>query len=206
MNSNLPRQISLLLSKASRPILRLPTNKTLCYRLESNYQSSISLKQLYPASSLRLSSPNKVPEKPGEKFNGFIPIEALKITYSRSSGPGGQHVNTVNTKVDLRFHLETADWLHPDLRSRMAEKYKTKISKEGFLIIRSDKTRSQQLNLADCMEILRALIREVEYVRAEPSPETQEQIRRRKEKANQVRLIEKRSKSVIKANRREPPL
>lgn len=48
--------------------------------------------------------------------------ESLIITYSRSSGPGGQHVNTVNTKVDLRVHLESASWLHPDIRARILEK------------------------------------------------------------------------------------
>uniref|UniRef100_A0A1B6EL90 Large ribosomal subunit protein mL62 n=1 Tax=Cuerna arida TaxID=1464854 RepID=A0A1B6EL90_9HEMI len=173
-------------------------------RFESNYQSSISLKSLYPSSLLHLTTPKQVPERPDGKFNGYIPIESLTITYSHSSGPGGQNVNTVNTKVDVRFQVDTAEWLSPDTRAKIAEAHKTKISKDGFLIVRSDKTRSQQLNLADCMEILRAMIRKAEYKPAEPSPETQEQIRRRKEKANQQRLIEKRSRSQLKASRQAP--
>jgi protein subunit release factor B len=48
-------------------------------------------------------------------------IEELVITYSRSSGPGGQNVNTVSTKVDLRLHLESANWLHPDVKSKILE-------------------------------------------------------------------------------------
>ncbi|XP_046659989.1 peptidyl-tRNA hydrolase ICT1, mitochondrial [Homalodisca vitripennis] len=173
-------------------------------RSESNYQSSISLKSLYPSSSLHLTTPKQVPERPDGKFNGYIPVESLTITYSRSSGPGGQNVNTVNTKVDVRFQVDKAEWLSPNTRAKIADVHKTKISKDGFLIVRSDKTRSQQLNLADCMEILRVMIREAEYNPPEPSPETQEQIRRRKEKANQQRLIEKRSRSQLKASRQAP--
>lgn len=41
------------------------------------------------------------------------------ITYSRSSGPGGQHVNTVNTKVDLRFKVAEAQWISEKVKSRL---------------------------------------------------------------------------------------
>lgn len=44
------------------------------------------------------------------------------MSYSRSSGPGGQNVNKVNTKVDLRFHVETAEWLTQELKEKIAEK------------------------------------------------------------------------------------
>uniref|UniRef100_A0A1B6LZH8 Large ribosomal subunit protein mL62 n=1 Tax=Graphocephala atropunctata TaxID=36148 RepID=A0A1B6LZH8_9HEMI len=173
-------------------------------RLDSNYQSSISLKTLYPSSSLKLRTPNQVPERPDGKFNGYIPIDSLTITYSNSSGPGGQNVNTVKTKVDVRFQVDKAEWLSPNTRTRIADVHKTKISKDGFLIVRSDKTRSQQLNLADCMELLRAMVRQAEYLPPTPSPESQEQARRRKEKANQVRLIEKKTRSQLKASRQAP--
>lgn len=55
------------------------------------------------------------------KFNGFIPINQLKITYSRSSGPGGQNVNCVDTKVDLRFHVATVDWISDETKKRFNE-------------------------------------------------------------------------------------
>lgn len=44
----------------------------------------------------------------------------ISVTYSRSSGPGGQNVNRVDTKVDLRFHLETAEWISEAVREKMA--------------------------------------------------------------------------------------
>lgn len=49
-------------------------------------------------------------------------LEKLDITYSRSSGPGGQHVNVVNTKVDVRFHVLTADWLNQSIKETLLEK------------------------------------------------------------------------------------
>lgn len=54
-----------------------------------------------------------------ETFNGYIPFEKLKITYSRSSGPGGQNGDKVDTKVDLRFHVQTADWIPQVVRDKM---------------------------------------------------------------------------------------
>ncbi|KAI8435511.1 hypothetical protein MSG28_003808 [Choristoneura fumiferana] len=84
------------------------------------YKSSISLETLYPNSSLKLSTPTFNAD-PKEKFTGFIPIQKLEITYSASSGPGGQNVNKVHTKVDLRFKLADADWLHPEVKEKMLE-------------------------------------------------------------------------------------
>lgn len=57
--------------------------------------------------------------------------------------------------------------------------YANKLSKEGYLIIRSDATRSQQLNLADCMKKLRTILRAAAVTKKEPAPETVERIRQR---------------------------
>ncbi|KAF4522078.1 hypothetical protein B566_EDAN004062 [Ephemera danica] len=131
-------------------------------------------------SRLTIYTPSKPPDTPEKgKFDGFIPIDKLDITYSRSSGPGGQNVNTVSTKVDLRVHIATADWMHPDIKAKMLEEHKTKINKEGFLIIRSDKTRSQQLNLADAMSKLREMLwNAAQPTNKEATPETLEKLRR----------------------------
>jgi peptidyl-tRNA hydrolase ICT1 len=56
--------------------------------------------------------------------------------------------------------------------------HRTKITKEGVLVIRSDKTRLQHLNLADALEQLRTLIRAAAEPPKEVSPETQERLRR----------------------------
>jgi protein subunit release factor B len=54
-------------------------------------------------------------------FNGFVPLDQLKITYDRSSGPGGQNVNKVNTKVDLRFNVKEASWISEKVKERLQE-------------------------------------------------------------------------------------
>lgn len=58
---------------------------------------------------------------PKAKFSGFIPLDKIKITYSGSSGPGGQNVNCVNTKVDLRFQVDSATWLSEEIRTKLME-------------------------------------------------------------------------------------
>lgn len=49
-------------------------------------------------------------------------MNELDITYSRSSGAGGQHVNTVNTKVEVRFKVADATWLSQDTRQKILNK------------------------------------------------------------------------------------
>ncbi|KAG5898436.1 hypothetical protein JTB14_036519 [Gonioctena quinquepunctata] len=170
-------------------------------RSNSVYKSSISLEKLYPNSSLKLSTPQ--PPK-NETFGGYLPLEELEITYSRSSGPGGQNVNKVNTKVDVRFHLKSVKWLNEEIKQKMLDKYGPKLTKDGYLIFRSDITRSQQLNLSDCLEKIRKSVRASMVVQEEPSPETQEKIRRRLEYAARERLMIKRHKSQIKSDRQVP--
>lgn len=87
----------------------------------------------------------------------------------------------------------------------MSFQYKLKINKDGFLIVRSELTRHQHLNLADALEKLRNLIRDVEKPKkVELSEETLEKIRKRKEATAQKRLVEKRIKSATKEGRQAP--
>lgn len=131
-------------------------------------------------------------------------MDKLEITYSRSSGPGGQHVNTVNTKVDIRFKLAEAQWIPEKTREKLIKVLANKITKEGYYFIKSDLTRSQQMNLADALEKLRTLIRAQEVEPATPSEETLEKLRRRQEKAARQRLQLKRERSQVKADRQAP--
>ena len=65
---------------------------------------------------------------------------------SRSSGPGGQNVNKVNTKVELRFRLNETLLLSTIEKEKVFEKLKNKINKEGELILVSQSERTQLLN------------------------------------------------------------
>lgn len=80
-------------------------------------------------------------------------------------------------------------------------KHKNNINKEGFWMIRSDKTRAQVINLADCMDKLRCYITEASKPIYKPSIETLEKIRENREKAAIRRLEDKKHKSILKSNR-----
>ncbi|CAB3254036.1 unnamed protein product [Arctia plantaginis] len=168
-----------------------------------SYKSAIALETLYPNSSLKLSTPALALET-NEKFNGYIPVNKLEITYSASSGPGGQNVNKVHTKVDLRFKPSEADWLQPEVKAKLIEIHRNRLSKDGHLIIRSDITRSQTMNLADCMQKLRNMIRDACVTKREPAPETVERIRQRHLKAARMRLAVKRAESLKREMARPP--
>merc|ERR1712112_155268 len=88
---------------------------------KASFKSHLSIENIYPNSNpdyLRKKEQNSVEKK--EEFSGYIPVDQLKLTYMRSSGPGGQNVNKVNSKVDMRFHLESANWLPDWIKARLA--------------------------------------------------------------------------------------
>ncbi|ENN70511.1 peptidyl-tRNA hydrolase ICT1, mitochondrial [Dendroctonus ponderosae] len=172
-----------------------------CSSVNHSYKSAICLEKLHPQSSLKLTTPTKPATSQTPDFDGYIPLDQLEITYSRSSGPGGQNVNKVNTKVDVRFHPNSAKWLSDKVKTKLLEKFQSKLTKEGHLVFRSELTRHQQLNLADCLEKLRKCIRDSLQEKPEPSEETLDRIRRRMERANKERLAEKRFNGMIKAEK-----
>lgn len=67
----------------------------------------------------------------------------MQIKFARSSGAGGQHVNKVNTKVDMRLSLDKADWLHPEIKGALRRQERGRINREGELVLTSQLTRSQ---------------------------------------------------------------
>lgn len=70
-----------------------------------------------------------------------IPLDKIDLRYSRSSGPGGQNVNKLNTKVDIRFNVASADWLPQAVRDRITIYNPSKINKEGDIIVTSQESR-----------------------------------------------------------------
>ena len=82
----------------------------------------------------------------------------LKFHTSRSSGPGGQNVNKVNTKVTLRWNVSNSKILDEEQKHLLLSKLKTKITSDGVLIIISQAKRSQVQNKEEALNKLDGLI------------------------------------------------
>lgn len=71
----------------------------------------------------------------------------LTVETSRSSGPGGQHVNKVETRVQLRFNVQGSKILTESEKELLKNKYAKKLTNSGELLVVSDSKRSQHGNL-----------------------------------------------------------
>ena len=90
--------------------------------------------------------------------NWIIPRKEFHFTYSRSSGPGGQNVNKVNTKVSLRWSVVSSPSLSADVRRRFLDRHARRISAGGEIVIVSQRYRDQTRNVADCLGKLKAML------------------------------------------------
>jgi len=116
---------------------------------------------------------------------------------SRSSGPGGQNVNKVNSKVELRFDIQNSSLLTDDQKNILLVKLATKITSEGILSVVSQRDRSQLSNKEDAIEKLYLLISKA-LKPVKPRKNT-----RPTKGSVERRLTTKRIKAEIKQNRQK---
>ncbi|KAG9466288.1 large ribosomal subunit protein mL62 [Eleutherodactylus coqui] len=173
---------------------RLSFFRALGVRYSSGFQSAYSLDKLYPESSNRSCE-----VKRGDVID--VPVDRLTISYSKSSGPGGQNVNKVNTKAEIRFHLSSADWISEDVRQKISVQFKNRINRNGELIVASQVSRHQMRNLADCLDKIRTMISEATEMPKIESMEDAELRRIRLENMNRERLRQKKMHSSLKQSR-----
>lgn len=90
--------------------------------------------------------------------NITIPEDRLELSFVRSSGAGGQNVNKLSTKVEIRFHLDDADWIPKEVRDRIREQQPSRVNKDGYFSLSSQEHRTQIGNRKDAMDKLKSLI------------------------------------------------
>ena len=124
-----------------------------------------------------------------------IPRAELTFRATRSGGPGGQHVNTSSTRVELLWNVAASPSLSDEQRARIMTKLAKRIAEDGVLRMTSSGTRSQHQNKE---EVIERFARTIERALHEPKP-------RRKTKppkaAKEERLKQKKAQSKKKKTR-----
>lgn len=127
-----------------------------------------------------------------------IPERALTVRAVRASGPGGQNVNKVATKIELRVALDGIEGLAPDARARLVALARHRLDAEGRLVVTSQATRNQARNAEDARAKVAALVRAA-LVPPRPRRKT-----RPPAVARTVRIEAKKRRSAVKRWRATP--
>lgn len=127
-----------------------------------------------------------------------VPLSEFSFSFSRSAGPGGQHVNKVNTKVTLHWGVLDSPSIPAGVKDRFLARFHRRINKQDQLVLTSQRFRDRGRNVADCLHKLREMILEV---RDRPRPRKATKPTR---SSRERRLKSKRLNSQKKQRRRLP--
>ena len=127
-----------------------------------------------------------------------IPADELVIRASRSGGPGGQHVNTTSSRIELRWDVRASRAPDESQRARLLERLASRLTADGVLVLHASEHRSQLRNREAAVGRLRTLVAE-----ALIEPE-ERRATRPSRAARRRRLDEKRVRGRTKELRRRP--
>ena len=128
-----------------------------------------------------------------------LPVSMLEITYARSSGPGGQNVNKVNSKAILRMNVGDMDSFGKGTAERFRLIYSNCVTKEDQVIVSSQESRDQEQNREIAMKKLKSMICEARLAPKEQLIDFYEESEEMKKK----RIDEKRKRSEYKRNSKD---
>lgn len=126
-------------------------------------------------------------------------LKEIRFKTSRSQGPGGQHVNKVESRVDLVFDVFKSDALDGDQIEIVSKKLKNRISNDGLLRLQCDVTKSQFKNKEIVTELFLKLIETA------LKPEKKRKPTKPGKAAKEKRLQDKKKQSDKKEFRKPPP-
>jgi len=129
-----------------------------------------------------------------------IPLSEFRFSYVRSSGPGGQNVNKVNSQVQLTWNLQDCTSLPEDVLGRLREAEKGRLTKTGCLRIDCQRFRDREKNRDDCLSRVRTMVLKV------LRPPKKRRKTRIPRGAIERRLHDKQQRSGTKTARRTPRL
>lgn len=125
-----------------------------------------------------------------------IPLEEFAFSFARSSGPGGQNVNKVNSKAVMRWNPTTSPSLPEGVRIRFLGQFRSRLTNDGELVLSSDRHRDQPSNIEDCYTKVREMLLAVAKAPKKRRPTKPGKA------AKQRRLDSKKRESQKKQNRR----
>ena len=125
-----------------------------------------------------------------------IPRSELQYRASRAGGPGGQHVNTSSTRIELLWDIGRSGALSEEARARLLEKLASRLDAEGMLRVVASDRRSQQQNRAAAEERLVELVRQALIVPKKRKPTKPTRA------AREQRLAQKKRRSERKRDRK----
>jgi len=94
----------------------------------------------------------------------WVPRDELRWAFSRSSGPGGQNVNKVNTRAELRLRPESIRGLDDQALLRLRSLAARRLDAQGDMVVLRDDSRSQLDNREGCIELIRTLVAQARVV------------------------------------------